>query len=144
MPKKHVRKRAVTRALVVTIVKLGLLSPRLEPFVLLFLARVPSKLSADAIHPVLASPARRHHRCKWESASTDCHVVSGEQLDALSSVEACPRVCSSIVWHADPQDNRVWQNDGSERQRVCAYGSHQHHGIFWMTERPTRRQVVGS
>ncbi len=50
----------------------------------------------------------------------------------LSSVEAGPRRRSSVVWHAYPQHDRIREDDGSERERMGAYGRDEYDWIFGM------------
>ena len=85
---------------------------------LLLLPRIPPQLPADAVDPVFAAAAMGLDRGEGVATGADSDVVAGTELDALTAVEAGPRVRARVVGDADAQHDGVRQDDGAERERV--------------------------
>lgn len=96
---------------------ISLPNPSFVPFLkaFLLLSRVPTELPTDAIHPVLAPPSFRLHRSERIPTRTDGYVVARLEFDTFAAVKAGPRRCPRIVRHSDTQNDRVGEDDGSER-----------------------------
>lgn len=116
-----------------------------RPFLiaLLPLSRVPAQLTTNTINPILRPTALGHDIRKRISTGTDGNIVTWTQLDSFTAIEARPAARPSIVRDADPEHDRVRQNDGPEGERVCADGRNQYHRVFWMAERTAGCEVVG-
>lgn len=124
------------------IVKDALASPLLE--ILRSLSSIPTQLSTDATDPIVGSFPLWHHNRKWISTGTNCDIISGPELNSLSTVKARPAACSRIVRDTYAEDYRVRENNWAEGERVRADSCDEDDWVLRMAQRTPRTEAVGS